>query len=162
FQEAPTVEGRPETVVTAMISGHDGGTLMATLGQGIIAYRKGAFQTLAPAKLMALSFAISIAESRDGVIWLGTRDIGLLRIESSQVKGITDGLPDPKINCLLTDEDGALWIGTDQGVSRWQDGHVTRAGVPAELLALPTLGLLRDRDANMWVAAGRRGLLRID
>src|SRR5262245_35535987 len=67
FQEAPTVEGRPETVVTAMISEHDGGTLMATLGQGVIAYRKGAFQTVAPAKLMALSFAISIAESRDGV-----------------------------------------------------------------------------------------------
>ena len=77
--------------------------------------------------LMPRSFAISIAETPDGVVWLGTRDIGLLRVEESHVKRITEGLPDPKINCLLTDDNGDLWIGTDRGVARWHDGRVTRS-----------------------------------
>jgi signal transduction histidine kinase/ligand-binding sensor domain-containing protein len=162
FEDSPAIEGRPESVVTAMIRVRNGGTLMATLGQGVISYHDGRFETLAPASTIPLSFAISIAESADGTIWAGTRDVGLLRIEPSRVVRISEGLPDSKINCLLSDDDGALWIGTDKGVARWHDGRVTRTGVPAELLSLPALAMLRDRDANMWIAAGRRGLLRID
>jgi signal transduction histidine kinase/ligand-binding sensor domain-containing protein len=162
FEDPPSIEGRPESVITAMIRSRNGGTLMATLGQGVIAYRNGRFETLAVASLIPLSFAISIAESADGTVWAGTRDTGLLRIESERVARITEGLPDLKINCLLADDDGALWIGTDKGVARWHRGEITRTGVPADLLALPALAMLRDRDSNMWIAAGRRGLLRID
>ena len=162
FEQAPRVEGRPQSVVTAMIRARDGAILMATLGEGIIAYRQGRFTTLASPQLMPRSFAISIAETPDGVVWLGTRDIGLLRVEKSQVTRITEGLPDPKINCLLSDDNGDLWIGTDRGVVRWHGGHVTRAGVPDALLNVPTLAMVRDRESNIWVAAGARGLLRVN
>jgi len=162
FEDLPAVEGRPESVITAMVRARSGAIVMATLGQGVIAYKDGRFETVAPPNLMALSFAMSLAESRDGAVWVGTRDVGLLRIESSHVMRITEGLPDPKINCLLADEDGAIWIGTDKGVARMQNGRVTRDGVPADLLTTPTLAMLRDHDSNLWVAAGRNGLLRID
>jgi signal transduction histidine kinase/ligand-binding sensor domain-containing protein len=161
FEDAPAIQGRPETVVTAMISTRSGATLMATLGQGVVAYRNRRFDTVAVPTLMPLSFAISIAET-GGIVWAGTRDIGLLRIEPSQVTRITEGLPDLKINTLLPDETDGLWIGTDRGVARWRDGAVTRAGVPPELLTLPALAMIRDRDENLWVASGRRGLMRID
>ena len=162
FGDRPQHEGAPDSVVTAMIRARDGSTLIATLGQGIMRYRNGQFATIAQPGVMPLSFAISIAEDTSGVVWVGTRDIGLFRIESSHVTRITDGLPDLKINCLLPDEEGGLWIGTDRGVSRWHDGRLTRDGVPSELLTRPTLAMLRDRESNMWVASGRRGLLRID
>src|SRR5262245_50093374 len=85
FDDPPAIEGRPESVITAMIRSRNGGTLMATLGQGVIAYRNGRFETLAVANQIPLSFAISIAESADGTVWAGTRDSGLLRIETERV-----------------------------------------------------------------------------
>jgi ligand-binding sensor domain-containing protein/signal transduction histidine kinase len=162
FEDRPPADGRPNSVVTAMIRGRDGAILMATLGQGVVAARRGRFQTLAPATMMPNSFAISIAETPDGSVWLGTRDIGLLRLQASRVTHITDGLPDSKINCLLATSDGDLWIGTDSGVVRWHQGVITRAGVPDALLDLPALAMLRDSQSNLWIAAGARGLIRVN
>jgi signal transduction histidine kinase/ligand-binding sensor domain-containing protein len=152
-----------QSVVTAMIRGHDGAILMATLGQGAVAYRNGTFEPIAAPTLMPHSFAISIAETSDGAVWLGTRDAGLLRVAGSMATRVTEGLPDPKINCLLPDPDGGgLWIGTDQGVSRWHGGQVTQDGVPPEIRKLPALAMMRDRESNIWIAAGSRGLFRVN
>jgi signal transduction histidine kinase/ligand-binding sensor domain-containing protein len=151
-----------QSVVTAMIRAQDGAILLTTLGQGALAYRHGRFEPIAAAAQMPHSFAISIAETSDGVVWLGTRDAGLLRVQGATVTRIMEGLPDPKINCLLAGTDGDLWIGTDQGVSRWHDGEVTQIGVPPEIRKLPALAMMRDRESNMWIAAGGRGLLRVN
>jgi ligand-binding sensor domain-containing protein/signal transduction histidine kinase len=162
FEDRPPADGRPESVVTAMVQGRGGAILMSTLGQGVLALRAGRFQTLAPATLMPNSFAISIAEATDGAIWLGTRDIGLLRLRGAEITQITDGLPNPKVNCLLATDDGDVWIGTDAGVVRWHAGALTREGVPAALLDLPALAMLRDSESNLWIAAGARGLFRVN
>ena len=53
---------------------------------------------------MPHSFAISLAETPDGDVWLGTRDAGLLRVRGDRISKITQGLPDNKINCLLPGE----------------------------------------------------------
>jgi signal transduction histidine kinase/ligand-binding sensor domain-containing protein len=161
FEDALPDMGQPVSVVTAMVRTRQS-ILLATLGQGAMVIENGKFRTIAPSEHMPNSFAISIAETPDGIVWLGTRDAGLLRVEGSQVTRITEGLPDPKINCLMVGTDGDLWIGTDRGIARWHDGKVTRAGVPSDLLTLPTLAMLRDRESNTWIAAGARGLLRID
>ena len=72
-------------------------------------------------------------------------------------------MPDLKINCLLAGEDGDLWIGTDEGVARWTGGEVTPAGRAGRRSQnLPALAMIRDRDANVWIAAGARGLLRVN
>jgi signal transduction histidine kinase/streptogramin lyase len=162
LEDVPPIDGAPASVVTAMLRTRDGSVLMSSLGQGVMRYRKGKFDTVAAAALMPLSFAISLAETSDGLIWVGTRDVGLLRVDASGLTRITEGLPDQKINCLLPDVEGGVWIGTDQGVSRWRDGRLTRAGVPPELLTLPVLSMLRDREDNIWIASGRRGLMRVD
>jgi signal transduction histidine kinase/sugar lactone lactonase YvrE len=38
---------------------------------------------------------------------------------------------------------------------------VTTSGVPAALADVPALAMIRDRQANVWVAGGGRGLLRV-
>lgn len=162
FEDVLPTVGMPDSVVTAMVRSDDGSILLASLGQGAMAYRNGKWTTLAAPRHMPYSFAISIARTRDGIVWLGTRDAGLLRVQGAEVARITDGLPDPKINSLLPGSDGDLWIGTDHGVARFADGRVTRQGVPADLLTLPTLAMIRDRESNMWIAAGARGLLRVN
>jgi ligand-binding sensor domain-containing protein len=61
---------------------------------------------------------ISLAQTSDGDIWMGTRDAGLFRMSGSRILPITRGLPDPKINCLLAAPDGELLVGTDNGAVR--------------------------------------------
>lgn len=163
FENILSNVGPPESVVSAMLRGRDDRMLLATLSRGAVAYASGRFATIASAKAMpSSSFVISIAEGSDGDFWLGTRDAGLIRVQGSRVTRLTDGLPDLKINCLLAGEKGDLWIGTDKGIARWTGTEVTRAGVPAALHAVPTLTMIRDSESNIWIAAGARGLLRVN
>ena len=158
----PTV-GLPGSVVTAMLHGRDDAMLLATVGEGAVSYQSGATaRVIAPRHVLTASFIISVAEMRDGGIWFGTRDAGLLRVEGSRVTRITQGLPNPKINCLLAGDDGDLWIGTDRGVTRWKAGAISGAGVPEGLSTVAAMGMIRDRDSNLWVAAGPRGLIRVN
>jgi signal transduction histidine kinase/ligand-binding sensor domain-containing protein len=153
-------QGAPRSVVTAMLRGKDGGILLATLANGAMTYRGGRFAPITVPGTLP-SFVISIAEAANGDLWLGSRDGGLFRVRGTDVSRHLDGLPDLKINCLLTMPDDDLWIGTDRGVVRWNGTEITQAGVPAALRSVPALGLTRDRDGNLWVAAGSRGLMRV-
>jgi signal transduction histidine kinase len=160
FETVPTSDGHGETVVTAALA-RPNGVIIAALGQGAKAYRDGRFHVIAPQSRNPTSFIMAIAESPNGDIWLGTRDTGLLRVRGERLMPVTDGVPDPKINCLLAGSSD-LWIGTDRGVVRWTEAGVTRAGVPAALRDIGALAMARDRDANVWIAAGARGLIRVD
>ena len=72
------------------------------------------------------------------------------------------GLPNLKINCLLPGPNGDLWIGTDKGIARWTGTEVTQSGLPAALHTLGALAMIRDRESNVWIAAGSSGLLRVN
>ena len=104
--------------------------------------------------------AISIAETADGTIFTGMRDIGLVSLHGggrSQVRG----LPDQKVNVLLAGEGRDLWIGTDAGLTRWNGIAVTQNGIPSQLARSQILALARDRDSNLWVSTPR-GIARVD
>lgn len=151
-----------DRVITAMARGRDGAILMAPLGHGVTAYRDGRFTTIAPQPAMPGSFVIAITDMPDGDVWMGTRDSGLLRVQGERVTAITKGLPDQKINCLLAGAEGDLWIGTDNGVVRWNGREVTSAGLPAALARVRPLVMIKDRDANIWIGTASDGLLRVN
>lgn len=162
FESLLPAIGLPDSVVTAIFRGPGDVFLLSTLGHGAVSYRDGKYTAVAaPATIPTSSFVISIAQTPDGDVWLGTRDAGLLRVQGSQVTRIIEGLPDLKINCLLPTADGGLWIGSDQGVARWSGTGATRAGVPAALSGVSALSMIRDRDGHVWIAAGSQGLLRV-
>jgi ligand-binding sensor domain-containing protein len=162
FEDLLGVLDLPDNVVTALLRSNDGAVLVSSLGFGVIAYRPGQRVTVITRDAMPGSaFPISMAQANDGAIWLGTRDAGVLGIRGAEVTRITAGLPDLKINCLLPGENGTLWIGTDRGVVRWTGREVTTAGVPAPLKSLPALAMIQDRQSNIWIAAGPRGLYRM-
>ena len=161
FENVLSSAGLPESVVTALVRTDEQTLLMATLGQGAMAFRDGRHTEIAvPSAISSSSFVISIAVTTDGDTWLGTRDAGLVRVSQGRVTRVIAGLPDLKINALLAGENGDLWIGTDKGVARWTGTEVTRAGIPGALQDVPALAMIRDRAGNVWIAAGARGLVR--
>ena len=105
--------------------------------------------------------AASIAETTDGVLWLGTREAGLFYLPKGRPMSEGKNLLKEPVNCLLAQENGGLWIGTDHGVVRWEGNQLTTVGIPKSLRSAKVVTMMHDRDGNSWVAMSDRWV-RVD
>lgn len=162
FQDAMAKLGMAYSNVTVTSRSNRGGLLVARLESGVITHRAGKFDLLLAATPLARSPVISVAQTSDGDVWMGTRDAGLFRMAGNRVFAVERGLPDTKVNCLLPDGERGLWVGTDHGIARWNGTELTTKGIPVSLNQFQTLALASDRDKNLWVGTDSRGLLRLN
>ena len=107
----------------------------------------------------------SLAESQDGIIWGGTANIVLLtQIPPKSVTTIP--LVDKaKMNAVTTAcvrRDSSVWLGTDAGVYRQQDGKMAKVdfGESADQFQQYIEVLWEDRQTNLWMGT-QRGLYRM-
>jgi ligand-binding sensor domain-containing protein/signal transduction histidine kinase len=156
---SPEFQG-PEVAVTAMTRGIDGKVLLAGLLNGILRVHSGRFERLAAMPSLPNFLVISMTETEDGTIWMGSRDIGLFQMIKGQVSPGPKMLADRKINCLL-DNKQDLWIGTDNGLARWDGSEFLETGAPSALQHTQILAMTRDRRSNIWIGTAE-GLFRID
>lgn len=156
-----SVVGAAEPGITAMGSGRSNDLLFSGLVNGILRFSGGKSVALAPPVRLPNFLVISLAEGQDGKVWMGTRDLGIFYLSQGQISNVGKGLPDQKINCLLPVNNHELWIGTDNGVVRWNGSEITTAGVASSLSHVQALAIIRDRDANVWVGT-TNGLFRVN
>jgi len=77
---------------------------------------------------------LSMANARDGGLWIGTYDQGVIRLPAATDGGQASpwrideagGLPSNHVRALLERADGSLWIGSNEGVTVYRDGRVAR------------------------------------
>lgn len=134
--------------------------LLIAAGDGPRRYSAGKIEPVRSSGEAAAGVPLSIAETADGVVWVGMRDSGLISVRAGRGSRVT-GVPDQKVDVLLPGAGAELWIGTDSGLVRWDGSGITRDGVPAALARSSILALARDRDSNIWVSTGA-GVARID
>ena len=152
----------PDASMTAMSRTSQGDLLIAVNEDGALAYRNGKFQVLASGADLPRSPVLALAQMPDGDLWMGTRDAGLFRASAGGASAVLKGLPDAKINCLLPSGSRDLWIGTDNGIVRWNGAELSSTGLPTGLNGFQALAMTRDRDGNLWVGTDSRGLLRLN
>lgn len=160
FEDVASLLPQSEPAFTAMGRGANGDVLLSALVNGTLQYRDGKFVKLVNAPDLPNFLVISLAESPAGRLWLGTRDLGLFHASQGNISNISKPLPDQKINCLLPINNEELWIGTDNGVVRWNGVEVTTAGLSASLTHVQALTMIKDRDGNVWVGTNN-GLIRV-
>ncbi len=160
FENPDNIPGSFDPWVGAMAAGNDGAVLIADTRRGLLAWREGRVETVLAREALPRPFVTAIAQTPDGVIWLGTRNAGLVRVQHGQA-GPAAGAPLTSINCLIPDGGDGLWIGTDEGIFRWNGGSVTHVAATADAAHTRALTMVRDRDANVWVGTSD-GLVRID
>jgi signal transduction histidine kinase/ligand-binding sensor domain-containing protein len=159
FEDAVVRYGLDEAAFTAMALDGEGRPLLWGLKNRTLRYREGKFQRVGTSEDMD-GIAISVAETRDRKVWMGTRDIGLFRIDPESLFNVSKQLADTSINALLPATNGGLWIGTDAGIDFWDRNGLADKGLPAFFKQLQVLALTKDHDGNVWVGTNH-GLFRI-
>lgn len=123
-----------------------------------------------------LSPVAALAAGDGGAIWAGTIGGGLIEIDGDSgmcrphppVADPERELGDDRVQALLSDPTGDLWVGTYTGLRRLRIesrlfSGIERAEVPGRTIAPLTVnGALEDRKGRLWLADFGSGLLRRD
>jgi signal transduction histidine kinase/ligand-binding sensor domain-containing protein len=97
---------------------------------------------------------------RQGVAVASKSDLSLIEFGGGSAKKLAVGheLPGSRIQVVLADREGSLWIGTNGGLARWVDGKLERLPVTDPLASASVLALMEDREGNLWVGTETGGL----
>ncbi|MGC2403922.1 MAG: two-component regulator propeller domain-containing protein [Acidobacteriaceae bacterium] len=70
----------------------------------------------------------TLLEDRQGCLWAGTLTGGAVRYCNGIFTSLTvkDGLPNNSVVRIDEDEEGTVWIFTDPGLAKWQNGRLIR------------------------------------
>ncbi len=102
---------------------------------------------------------LALAAARDGGMWVGTYDQGVLLLSADgtirQRLGVAAGVPRSMVRALLADADGGLWIGGNEGLL-YRKGDRTRAYGSADgLPGRQVQALYRDRAGVLWIGTNQ-------
>ena len=75
--------------------------------------------------------------------------------------GIPDGLPHNRVNCIHQDPRGYLWLGTWEGLSRFDGYRFVNYGIGDGLENSLINDIAEDRDGHLWVATHGGGVARL-
>ena len=102
-----------------------------------------------------------LLRDRDGGLWIGTRDRGLIHVHQGRTEVFTksDGLSGDMICSLFEDHEGDVWVATTEGLDRFRDLPVTTISLKQRLSSNDTSSVIAATDGSMWVAT-QDGLAR--
>ena len=121
------------------------------------------FRQVAPEGLPVLNARV-ILEDRQGALWIGLHQDGLIKYEGGRFTLITtkDGLPSNFVRALAEDQQGGLWIGTrGGGLAYLKDGRFTTYSEKDGLVNDGVQALHMDGKGVLWVAT-RQGVSRFE
>lgn len=100
----------------------------------------------------------ALFEDREGNLWLGSQWNGLTRLRDGWTRrySVREGLHTALLWSVAEAGDGSLWVGTDEGLSRFRDGRFEQV-VGAAALPHPNAYTLLAEDETVWIGT-RRGL----
>ena len=158
--------GLPENTIGSLLETRDGYLWIATYA-GLARFDGARFTVFddrdgGPLREIEIQ---AMTEARDGSLWIGTRGGGLTRLaDRGRGRATTyttrDGLINDFVTSLCADVDGAVWIGTDAGISRFEDGRFRSYTTADGLLRNEVHALYRDPQGGLWAATRNGGLTR--
>jgi signal transduction histidine kinase/ligand-binding sensor domain-containing protein len=94
----------------------------------------------------------ALARDRDRNLWVGTYGNGVFRIANGRVDAysIADGLLNPTIRAIFEDDEGSIWIGSQNGLEQLRTGAFVTWNERHGLEDVNARAIFEDRDGVMW------------
>ena len=143
--------------VTSLLAARDGSLWIGMHGQPMHCWSNGTATVFPTNRLLLAPYAI--VEDKEGGVWVGARQHGLLKADGDRLETVGNVTRDA-IHALRFDSKGALWIGTTHGLIRELGGKVERFTTKDGLSHDSISAILEDRDGNLWVGTSGGGLSR--
>jgi ligand-binding sensor domain-containing protein len=106
---------------------------------------------------------LALFTAADGTVWAGSRASGLFAIRNGRVDArytTAEGLVHNSVRTIGQTRDGALWIGTTDGVSRFSEGRFTSFTAADGLASTHVRSIHEDADGTLWIGTYGGGLHR--
>lgn len=151
-----TLADKPLTGVTGLFSDR-GGRLWVNQDNWVTVLDGGNVirrYDIAPHVMNSAALVYIFCEDRDGNIWMGTNDNGVLKLnpKTGQFTALaeTRGID---VNALFVDHNGKVWIGTENGVFSSDRGVVRREDAINRLVGADAIPFAfgEDRLGRLWV-----------
>jgi len=104
----------------------------------------------------------NVFRDREGEFWIGTEGQGVYRQAGARLVHYStkEGMVNNFVRAFLQSRDGSIWIGTDEGVSRWRPQGFTNYQMRDGLSYFSIRSLLEDRNGDIWIGT-ERGVSRL-
>jgi ligand-binding sensor domain-containing protein/signal transduction histidine kinase len=95
----------------------------------------------------------AMVRDRDGAVWIGTRDHGLIhaRPDGTDLFAKSDGLSSDLVSTMFEDREGNMWVATLDALHRFRDFAVpsitSKQGLSADLLGT----VVRGSEGSIWL-----------
>ena len=165
--EVRTVDdGLPQNSVNAVLQTHDGYIWLATNG-GLARYDGISFKTFDVGNTpgMTSNRILSLCEDREGSLWIGTENQGLMRFKDGAFTSYpeVEEVKNRAVAGIIEAREGGLWMATATALVRFKDGVFTAYTgdyrLPAKLVPW-SRSMFEDRQGDLWVALNS-GLFRL-
>ncbi len=181
FERLSIQEGLSQSIVACILQDHRGFLWFGT-EEGLNRYDGYGFQVYKQVEGNPASLShgniLSLLESREGEIWVGTFHGGLNRYDPRLDRFTrfpralpaagTEGLSNDVVRSVLQDRQGAIWVGTDSGLNRLDPDRKTfrvfhsQPGIAGSLSQDEIYALCEDAEGILWIGTNGGGLNRYD
>lgn len=155
---------RPEPIGKFLVLGESrDGRIWA--GRNILIARddRPAWSIVAPPEGLRFGIIEAMLSSREGDLWIGSRQFGALRYDGHAWHAIhhREGLMTNTVRALAQTSDGSIWAATDRDIARI-DGTTWTPRVLPTRLTIPTDGgnLKPGHDGTIWINHADPGWMR--
>ncbi|HET6977400.1 MAG TPA: two-component regulator propeller domain-containing protein [Pyrinomonadaceae bacterium] len=137
------------------------GSLLVGWNRSIHRFVDGKTQTYSPLTSAHELQTRRILRDRQGNIWIGTLDRGLVHVHDGRADTFTtaNGLSGENVNALFEDREGNIWVITTSGLDRFHDFAVATYSANQGLSSSYIYSVLADRKGSIWLA-GRNALTK--
>ena len=145
--------------VVSLAAGREGGVWVGTQKDGLFLVTPEKIQTLTHAQGLVGDDAWSITASRDGSLWIATEG-GVSHWSGDRCENFStgSGLPSQFPKCVVEDNNGRIWVGTENhdgapgGVSFLEHGRFNTLGAKEGFTSPDVSSLAPGPDGSVWIS----------